>query len=96
MVLYSWLALTYFVVYTCFKNRLTQQVLTVPWPVIAESRFQSLIGACGMCGGESFNGTGFFTEYFGLILSLSFHGYPAYSFTYHRRCIIAAIYSVFK
>ena len=38
---------------------LFQQVLTVPWPLIAEARVQSLVSACGIWDDEIGTGTGF-------------------------------------
>jgi hypothetical protein len=42
-------------------------------PPTAEARVQSWVSPCGICGGQSGHGAGFFPEYFGFPLSVSFH-----------------------
>jgi hypothetical protein len=42
-------------------------------PVTAEARVRSRVSPCRICGGQSGTGTGFFPEYFGCPLSVSFH-----------------------
>jgi hypothetical protein len=39
----------------------------------AETRVRSRFNLCGICGGQNGTGTGFFPEYFGFPLSISFH-----------------------
>ena len=41
-------------------------------PLIAETCLQSQTGLCGICGGQSVTGTGFASEYFAFLLSVSF------------------------
>jgi hypothetical protein len=42
-------------------------------PLTAEAWVRSRVSPCGICGGQSGTGTGFFSEYFGFPLSISFH-----------------------
>jgi hypothetical protein len=42
-------------------------------PLTAEAQVRSRISPCGICGGQSGTATGFFPEYFGFPLSVSFH-----------------------
>jgi hypothetical protein len=42
-------------------------------PVIAEARFRSRVSLCEICGGQSGTGTGFFPEYLGVPLLISFN-----------------------
>ena len=42
-------------------------------PFTAEARVRTHVNPCGIYGGQSGSGTGFFPEYFGLALSASFH-----------------------
>jgi hypothetical protein len=42
-------------------------------PLTAEARCRSGPSPCGICGGQSGTGTGFFSEYFSFSLSISFH-----------------------
>jgi hypothetical protein len=42
-------------------------------PVTLETWVQFQDNACGICDGQHGTGTGFFSEYFGFPLSLSFH-----------------------
>jgi hypothetical protein len=35
------------------------------WPLIAEARVRARVNPCGICGGQSGTGTGFFSEFFG-------------------------------
>jgi hypothetical protein len=42
-------------------------------PPTAEARVRSRVSPCRVCGGQSGTGTGFFLEYFGFLLSISFH-----------------------
>jgi hypothetical protein len=54
------------------KGRAMTQALS-PRPSIAEARVRSRVSPCGICGGQSGTGTGSFSEYFGVPLSVSFH-----------------------
>jgi hypothetical protein len=42
-------------------------------PLTAEARVHALVNPRGICGGQSGTGTGFFSEFFGFTLSISFH-----------------------
>jgi hypothetical protein len=42
-------------------------------PLTAEARVRSRFSPCGICGGQSGPGTGFFPEFFGFPVSISFH-----------------------
>jgi hypothetical protein len=39
-------------------------------PLTAETRVRSRVNPCGICGGQSDTGTGFFPEFFGFPLSI--------------------------
>jgi hypothetical protein len=43
------------------------------WPLTAEARVRAWFSPCWICGGQSGTGTGFFSEFFGFPLSVSFH-----------------------
>jgi hypothetical protein len=45
----------------------------IPWLLTAEVRVPSQFSLCANCGGQSGAGTGFFSEYFGFSLSVTFH-----------------------
>jgi hypothetical protein len=42
-------------------------------PLTAGTGFRPRLSICGICSGQSGIGTGFFPEYFGFPLSISFH-----------------------
>jgi hypothetical protein len=42
-------------------------------PLTAEAWVRARVNPCGICGGQSGTGTGFFSEFFGFPLSISFH-----------------------
>jgi hypothetical protein len=42
-------------------------------PLTAEERVRARANPCGICGGQSGNGTSFFSEFYGFPLSVSFH-----------------------
>jgi hypothetical protein len=39
-------------------------------PLAAEARIRACVNPCGICGGQSVTGTGFFSEFFGFPLSV--------------------------
>jgi hypothetical protein len=59
------------------------------WPFNAEARVRARVNPCGIGGGRSGTGSGFFSEFFGFPLSVSFHRCSI--LTCHRpmRCAIA-------
>jgi hypothetical protein len=66
------------VLVTSYNGRAMVQVVSRR-PLTAEARFRALDNPCGICGGQSGTGTGFFSEFFGFPLWVSFHRRSPYA-----------------
>jgi len=49
------------------------------WPLTSEARIRAQVSPCRICGGHIGTGTEFSPEFFGSLLSVSFHRGPLYS-----------------